>query len=133
VNPTLVACSFIASGLRVFDIRDVTKPKEVAYFVAPAQSRSENENQASNFAMSQPAFVPQRKEIWFTDGTSGFYALQVTNNAWPADAAVKGVKKKSAKKKRTARCRRAKRRRATARRAPAFVAKKRTCTRKQRR
>ena len=33
--------------------------------------------------MSQPAFVPERHEIWFTDGTSGFYALKVTNGVWP--------------------------------------------------
>ena len=34
--------------------------------------------------MSQPAFVPDRREIWYTDGTSGFYALRLTNGAWPA-------------------------------------------------
>jgi hypothetical protein len=32
--------------------------------------------------MAQPAFVPERHEVWFTDGTSGFYALRVTNGAW---------------------------------------------------
>jgi hypothetical protein len=34
--------------------------------------------------MSMPAFVPRRHEIWFTDGTSGFYALHVNDNAWPS-------------------------------------------------
>ena len=84
VDPKLVACSFIASGLRVFNIEDVTKPREVAYFVAPTKAKPENGGQASDFAMSQPAFAPERREVWFTDGTSGFYALRLTNGAWPS-------------------------------------------------
>jgi hypothetical protein len=83
VDPTLVACSFIASGLRLFDISDLTAPKEVGYFVAPTGSRVENGGQASDFSMSQPAFVPARHEVWFTDGTSGFYALRVADSVWP--------------------------------------------------
>ncbi len=57
VNPKVVACSFIASGLRVFDISNLVKPKEIGYYVAPPQPRSENEYMASDFAMSKPAFV----------------------------------------------------------------------------
>src|SRR4051812_2706874 len=84
VNPKIVACSFIASGLRVFDISDLVHPKEVGYYVAPPQPRSENGFMASDFAMSQPTFAPERKEIWFTDGTSGFYVLLVDDNVWSA-------------------------------------------------
>ncbi|HEX4734008.1 MAG TPA: hypothetical protein VH247_06305 [Thermoleophilaceae bacterium] len=92
VDPKIVACSFIASGLRLFDISDLEHPKEVGYFVAPTQTRFENGGEASDFAMSEPAFVPARHEIWFTDGTSGFYALRVTNGAWPgATSAVRGT------------------------------------------
>ena len=89
VNPKLVACSFIASGLRVFNIEDLTKPREIAYFVAPTQAKAENGGQASDFSMSMPAFVPKRHEIWFTDGTSGFYALKVKNGVWPGAGACK--------------------------------------------
>ncbi len=39
--------------------------------------------------MSQPTFVPERREIWFTDGTSGFYALRVAPSAWPASETVR--------------------------------------------
>ena len=60
-------------------------PKEIGYFVAPTQARAENVEQASDFAMSQPAFVPERHEVWFTDGTSGFYALKVADGVWPDD------------------------------------------------
>jgi hypothetical protein len=88
VDPKIVACSFIASGLRVFDIRDLLHPKEIAYFVAPPKPRSENVYMASDFAMSQPAFVPERREIWFSDGTSGFYVLRVDESVWPQNAAV---------------------------------------------
>jgi hypothetical protein len=100
VNPTIAACSFIASGLRLFDISDVQHPKEIGYYVAPTQTKFENSGQASNFAMSQPAFVPERHEVWFTDGTSGFYALKVNN--WPsggsANSGVLGTCKSSARK-----------------------------------
>jgi RTX calcium-binding nonapeptide repeat (4 copies)/LVIVD repeat len=82
VDPLVVACSFIASGLRVFDISDLGHPKEIAYFVAPSTPRMENRFDGSNFAMSQPAFAPGR-EIWYTDGGSGFYNLRVDASVWP--------------------------------------------------
>lgn len=83
VNPDIVACSMILSGLRIFDIRDPLKPREIAYFNAPVQDRILTQPApASNWAMSSPAFVPERKEIWYTDGFSGFYAIKVTNGAW---------------------------------------------------
>jgi hypothetical protein len=83
VDPKVVACSFIASGLRVFDISNLTAPKEIAYFVAPTKQQAENGFDGSNFAMSQPAFAPQRREVWYTDGTSGFYNLRVNRAVWP--------------------------------------------------
>jgi hypothetical protein len=85
VDPKIVACSFIVSGLRIFNIADVTKPREIGYFVAPTQAKPENGGQASDFAMSMPAFAARRHEIWFTDGTSGFYALRVNNDVWPSN------------------------------------------------
>jgi hypothetical protein len=83
VDPPIVACSMIISGLRVFDIRNPAKPREVAYFNAPVYARSTPYFEASNWAMSSPSFVPERKEIWYTDGMSGFYVVRVTNKAWP--------------------------------------------------
>lgn len=82
VDPTIVACSMILSGLRVFDIRDPHNPKEIAYFNAPSQPRLTPVFVESNWAMSSPSFVPERKEIWYSDGYSGFYVVRVTNNAW---------------------------------------------------
>jgi hypothetical protein len=82
-NPKVVACSFIASGLRVFDISKIAHPKEIAYYVAPTKKRSENGESNSDFAMSKPAFDARRREIWWSDGTSGFYVVQVAKSVWP--------------------------------------------------
>jgi hypothetical protein len=87
VDPGIVACSMILSGLRVFDIRDPKHPREIAYHVAPPSHVSETGSpvidERANWAMSQPAFAPERGEIWYSDGTSGFYALKVDEGVWP--------------------------------------------------
>lgn len=85
IDPTIVACSMIASGLRVFDIRDPHHPKEIAYFNAPQYPRITPVLVPSGYAMASPSFVPERKEIWYSDVYSGFYALKVTNGAWPSN------------------------------------------------
>jgi hypothetical protein len=83
VNPDIAACSMIASGLRIFDIRDPHHPREIAYFIAPAKARiTPPPLAASNWAMSSPSFVTERKEIWYSDGYGGFYVVRVTNNVW---------------------------------------------------
>lgn len=81
-EPGIVACTFLASGLRVFDIRDPLAPREIAYFVAPVPPGG-----PANSAFSSPSFSPERNEVWYTDGESGFYALRITNGAWPQAAA----------------------------------------------
>jgi hypothetical protein len=35
-SPTALACGFVQSGIRVFDLRDVRSPEEIAYFNPPA-------------------------------------------------------------------------------------------------
>ena len=71
VDPGIVACSFIASGLRVFDIHDPLHPKELAYFNPPGTPS------APYRALSAPTFAPERNEIWYTDGNYGFFALRL--------------------------------------------------------
>jgi hypothetical protein len=91
VEPGIFACSMIASGLRVFDIRDPEKPKEIAYFMSPPSTISATGgptiDERSNWAMSQPAFAPERGEIWYSDGNSGFYALKMDPAVWPFSTA----------------------------------------------
>jgi hypothetical protein len=72
-EPRIVACSFIISGLRVFDIRDPYHPRELAYFNAPVN------NSGGNYALSAPTFVPERGEIWYSDVNEGFFAVRLTN------------------------------------------------------
>lgn len=81
VDPKIVACGMSVSGLRVFNIEDPYNPREVAYFTAPVQTRAWPEG--SNWAYSQPTFAPERKEIWYSESYTGFYAVRLTNDAWP--------------------------------------------------
>ncbi len=83
VDPGIVACSMILSGLRIFDIRDPYHPKEIAYFNAPVGPRLSPYFEASNWAMSSPAFSPERGEIWYSDGFQGFFNVRTTNGVWP--------------------------------------------------
>ncbi|HKG63849.1 MAG TPA: hypothetical protein VKB28_07285 [Solirubrobacteraceae bacterium] len=79
-DPEILACSMIASGLRIFDIRDPRNPREMAYYVA-ANKTSQTAGAPSNYAMSSPAFVPERSEVWYADGNSGFYNVKLAG--WP--------------------------------------------------
>jgi hypothetical protein len=80
-DPTIVACSFIASGLRVFSIKDPYHPKEIGYFNGPIVPGVDLYHSGA-FAMSAPAFVPERNEIWYTDGNTGFYVVRLTAGAF---------------------------------------------------
>lgn len=82
-EPGIVACSFIVSGLRVFDIRDPYQPREIAYLNQPPTPNAAGHR--GSYAMSAPTFVPERGEIWFADGNSGFYNVKITNGVWPFD------------------------------------------------
>ena len=135
VDPAIVACSMILSGLRVFDIRDPHNPREIAYFNAPIEERiippSGHQPARQQLGDVEPDVRARAGEIWYSDGFSGFYNVRLTNGAWPGNPAAgtvpdpaqtpatkqakKGKKKcKKAKKKRgaarSAKCKRKKKR-----------------------
>jgi hypothetical protein len=83
VDPEIVACSFLNSGLRIFDIRDPLHPREAAYFVSPPETAN---GQRSDAAFAQPAFDPARRQVWYSDATSGFWNVQLDDAAWPHPA-----------------------------------------------
>jgi hypothetical protein len=80
-DPGLLACSMILSGLRVFDISDPQHPRETAYFNKPAPNTLPLVS--GSYAMSAPTFDLAHKQVWFADGDSGFYAVNLTNGVWP--------------------------------------------------
>jgi hypothetical protein len=85
-DPGILACSMIASGLRVFDLRDPKHPREVAYANHPAVDPSAAASSKGAYAMSAPAFVPARREIWYADANSGFWVERLSAAAWPTAA-----------------------------------------------
>ncbi|MEA2126725.1 MAG: hypothetical protein QOI80_3507 [Solirubrobacteraceae bacterium] len=89
-NPGIVACSFIASGLRVFDVRDPLRPRELAYFVAP-RTVSDITPDGANYAMSRPGFDAKHGEVWYSDAGSGFYTLRVKRGFWPFNSGGRGL------------------------------------------
>ena len=93
VDPTIIACSFIMSGLRVFDISDVVHPREIAYFNKPIVPGSvpNQPMRAGGFAMSAPAYDEKTGDIWFTDGNRGFSVIRLTGTARRAHFAAKTV------------------------------------------
>ncbi len=72
-NPKIAGCSMIASGLRLFDISDVTHPREVGYFNEPGADAAA--------ALSQPAWDVANKQVWYTDQDEGFFAVGLTGQA----------------------------------------------------
>ena len=93
-DPGVVACSFIASGLRIFDLRDPLKPREIAYFVPPVGEGAA----PSSWAMSAPTVIPARREVWYSDGHSGFFSVRVAQDSWPTGVA--GAKRTCADRRR---------------------------------
>ena len=77
VDPGIVACSFLASGLRVFDVHDPQHPREVAYANLPTS--------AGSSAYSQAAWDIKRHQVWYSDSHSGLYVVQITNGVWPKE------------------------------------------------
>ncbi|MCW2812801.1 MAG: hypothetical protein JWN84_256 [Nocardioides sp.] len=70
-EPRIAACSMIGSGLRVFDLRDLERPREAAYVNEPTSDGAA--------AFSQPAWDVARRVVYYSDANSGLYAVRLTN------------------------------------------------------
>jgi hypothetical protein len=84
-NPAVLACSAFNQGVRVFDIRDFSEPKEIAYFNPGGDGTVQPGSFGgtySGYPAAMPQFVPERQELWFTDQDRGFYVVRFTNGSW---------------------------------------------------
>jgi len=82
-NPSILACSSLTSGLRIFDIRDPAHPREVGYFIAPPKAGHLLGLLPGDFATSQPAFDQRRRLVYYSDAGAGMYAVKLNRRAWP--------------------------------------------------
>jgi hypothetical protein len=83
IDPVIIACTFTNSGLRIFNIQNPYHPRQVAYFIAPAKQALANGLSGSNFALSEPAFDPATREVWYTDAVGGLFVLKLNKSIWP--------------------------------------------------
>ena len=93
-DPTIVACTWREGGLRVFDIRDPTKPSEIAYYKPQARrtqflpgsifytdtsTATTDGDRTGDQTASNVRFVLDKKELWFTSQDNGFQIVKFTN------------------------------------------------------
>jgi hypothetical protein len=93
-NPSLLACSAFEQGLRLFDIRDVSRPKEIAYFNNGGDGTRQPGGWGavySAYAAAMPQFDPVNQQIWYTDHDQGFYVVKPTNGTWITDITEENV------------------------------------------
>jgi len=83
-NAVIAVCSYFDSGLRVFDIRDPYRPREIAYYIAPTLPGPRVSSYynldgicgAVDWASAHPRFIPARDEIWVTTQCNGLHVLR---------------------------------------------------------
>jgi hypothetical protein len=84
IDPAIIACGFVGSGLRVFDVRNPLKPREVAYANAtdlppgPSVLPNASTDDFLSNVYSAPAYDPARREIWYTDASRGLMVVRLS-------------------------------------------------------
>jgi hypothetical protein len=92
-NTTTLACDEFNSGIRVFDIRDPERPKEIAYYnPAGATTASPGSNHVTraqwvaggpDWCSAQLHMDADKGTIWTTCQDNGLLSLKFTNGVWP--------------------------------------------------
>jgi hypothetical protein len=83
-DPVIAICGYMQSGIRVFDIRNVMKPREIAYYNPPARPGyhpGSNYNMdgvcgTADWASANSRYRPDRNEIWFTTQCNAFQIVR---------------------------------------------------------
>jgi len=95
-NPRMLACGFQNAGLRVFDIRDLSRPREIAYFKPPAVRKavlpgSGSWTQTADRTYDKISGFPRFKkvaangtrgpemQIWFVSDGNGFQVVRFSD------------------------------------------------------
>jgi hypothetical protein len=92
-NATTLACGTFNSGIRVFDIRDPLRPKEIAYYNPPGAttaSPGSNHVRAGGWVAGGPDWCSAQVHLDAATGSlqttcqdNGFISLKFTNGVWP--------------------------------------------------
>jgi hypothetical protein len=92
-NATTLACGMFNSGIRVYDIRDPLRPKEIAYFNPPGTSvpsKGSNHNLAGNWKAGGPDWCSAQVHLdakngtlWSTCQDNGLVMLKFRRGVWP--------------------------------------------------
>jgi hypothetical protein len=92
-NTTTLACDEFNSGIRVFDIRDPTRPKEIAYYnPASETTASPGSNHVTtaqwvaggpDWCSAQLHLDADKGTLWTTCQDNGLLSLKFTNGVWP--------------------------------------------------
>jgi hypothetical protein len=89
-SATTLACAWFESGIRVFDIRDPLKPREIAYFVPPSVTTPSPGSQDARAAPGRPDHCSAQMRLdaataslMTTCQDNGFLALKFTHGVWP--------------------------------------------------
>jgi hypothetical protein len=93
-NATTLACGYLNSGIRVFDIRDPIRPREIAYYnpaatpnVSPGSNhitqRSTQQPGGPDWCSAQVHMDADLGTLWTTCQDNGLLSLKFTHNAWP--------------------------------------------------
>ena len=92
-NATTLACGMFNSGIRVFDIRNPRRPKEIAYFYpagVTTVSGGSNHPLGNNFVPGGPDWCSaqvhldaERGTLWTTCQDNGLLMLKFEHGVWP--------------------------------------------------
>ncbi len=92
-HATTLACGYFNSGVRVFDIRDPLRPKEIAYYNPPSvltPSPGANHNRAGGWVAGGPDWCSAQLQLdagkgtlWTTCQQQGVVVLKFREGVWP--------------------------------------------------
>jgi hypothetical protein len=102
LNTTAIACGWISSGVRVFDVRDPLHPREIAYYNPPAKLDADSIRGGAPYydllvglrtkdsVSTQIRWVRDAKtgeqHLWFISGENGFQIVKFTNGVYRGPA-----------------------------------------------